>query len=82
MTPEQKEILQWAKSVGGRFTKKDAVDALDKYYYNGAKHVGDRLSRMVNAGLLVREKPGVFSVGTGTKAKPATIDTNQTALFI
>lgn len=82
MTPEQKIIIRWAKSVGGKFTKAEAVAQFgDKYYHNGAFHVGERLSRMVNSGLLVREKRGFYAVGKGTKGNPAKIETNQTSLF-
>ena len=84
MTPEQKEILQLLHQNGGTLTKKQVVDSLDGYFCNGEKHLGDRLSRMVNAGLLKRVRPGVFEVGSGKKAKqvdPVIIDENQTTLF-
>lgn len=81
MTPEQKEIMALVVHHG-TITKKQVVEALGKYYYcNGEKHVGDRLSRMVNANLLVRVKPGVFEVGTGKKSKPATIAKGQLSVF-
>lgn len=82
MTPEQKKIMAFAQSKGGTFTKSELVEAMGrKYYCNGDKHLGDRLSRMVNANLLKRVKPGVFEVGTGNKSKPATLDKAQTELF-
>jgi hypothetical protein len=81
MTPEQKEIVAILQQHGGEVTKAQVVKAIGgDYYANGAKHVGDRLSRMVNAGILVRVKPGVFTLGTGRKPAGATEDKNQ--LFI
>jgi len=82
MTPEQKEILQLLHQNGGTLTKKQVVDSLDCYYHNGAKHIGDRLSRMVNAGMLKRVKPGVFEAGSGKRAGPVEpVNENQTMLF-
>ena len=82
LTPEQKAILAFARNVGGSFTKGEAVKEFgSEYYHNGAKHVGDRLSRMVNAGLLEREAKGRYKIGKGKKNKPATIDAAQTDLF-
>lgn len=78
MTTEQKEILTWAHSVGGCFTKQEAVKQFP-YYHNTEKHLGDRLSRMVDAGLLERTAPGKYKIGKGKKA-PAT-ETNQLQLF-
>lgn len=82
MTPEQKKIMAFAQSKGGTFTKSEIVDAMGKKYYcNGDKHLGDRLSRMVNANLLKRVKPGVFEISTGKKSKPSIISEGQTELF-
>lgn len=78
MTPEQKEIVAILQQHGGEATKAQVVKAIGGgYYANGAKHVGDRLSRMVNAGILVRVKPGVFTLGTGRKSAAAAVDPNQ-----
>ena len=82
MTPEQKQIIAFAQSKGGTFTKANIVEAMGKEYYcNGGKHLGDRLSRMVNANLLKRVKPGVFEISTGKKSKPSTIADGQQSLF-
>ena len=82
MTTEQKDIIQWAKFVGGKFTKSEAVARFGvEYYHNGAFHVGERLSRMVKSGHLVRVQRGVYKVGKGTKSNPAKIDADQTSLF-
>jgi hypothetical protein len=82
MTPEQKKIMAFAQSKGGTFTKAEIVEAMGKKYYcNGDKHLGDRLSRMVNANILKRVKLGLFEISTGKKSKPSTIAEGQTELF-
>lgn len=80
MTPEQKEILDFARASGGYFTTAEAVKHFGRHYYaNGEKHVIARLSRMVDAGLLEREGKGKYKIG---KKKPrAKTDENQTELF-
>ena len=81
-TPQQTQILKDANERGGTITKKEIVEMYGgAYWHNGAKHLGDILSRMVKANLLKRVKPGVFEVGTGKKNKPATIAENQQTLF-
>jgi hypothetical protein len=82
LTEQQRTILNAAQERGGRIEKKEIVEMYGRcYFHNGAKHLGDILSRMVKSGLLVREKPGVFTVGKGKKNKPAVIVGNQTELF-
>lgn len=82
LTPQQTQILKDAQANGGTITKKEVVAMYGRcYYHNGAKHLGDILSRMVKGGLLIREKPGVFKVWKGTKNKPATIAESQQTLF-
>lgn len=81
MTPEQKEILQLIYKNGGTLTKKQVVDSLDSYYRNGDKHIGQRLSRMVNAGFLKRVKPGVFEIGAGVKPTKKNNNADQIELF-
>lgn len=84
MSSDQAEIIRWANTVGGYFTKKEAAKQFP-YYCNTEKHIGDRLSRMVNARLLERTKPGHFRVPTrlptSRPAKKAAADANQTDLF-
>jgi len=82
MTHEQKQIMAFARQKGCAFTKAEIVEAIGKEYYcNGDKHLGDRLSRMVNANLLNRVKPGVFEISTGKKSKTSTIADGQQSLF-
>ncbi len=82
MTPEQKEIMVFVIHQGGSVTKKQVVSAFGRQYYcNGEKHVGDRLSRMVKSGLLIRIKPGVFEAGKGKKNKPSNISKEQLSIF-
>jgi len=82
MSSDQAEIIRWANTVGGYFTKKEAVEALGaKYYSHPEKYIGDRLSRMVDVGLLERTKIGHFKVSAKKPAKKAAADVNQTDLF-
>lgn len=82
MTPEQKKIIAWAKSLGGSFTKREAVEQFGgAYYYNGEKHVGDRISRMVAKKYLIRLAPGKFKISTGTRQTPSGQTDNQLNIF-
>ena len=75
-------IIVWAKSIGGYFTKSECVRAFKlQYYCNAEKHIGDRLSRMVKCGYLVRDKPGHFKVSKGKKNKPFPILEGQQTFF-
>lgn len=80
MTNDQAEIIRWAQSVGGYFTTAEAVEQFGgKYYNHPEKYVGDRLSRLVEAGHLKREMKGRYRVVTPKKA--AQVETSQTELF-
>jgi hypothetical protein len=80
LSDKQKKVLAYCHAHDGKITKKEAMSIIDDHYCNGEKHVGDVLSRMVKAGLLTREKPGVFKIGKGGRSKSAGIE-NQTQLF-
>lgn len=83
-TPKQRKILQMAQEMGGEFTKGDAIELLGSgYYCNEDKHVGDILSRMVNAGFIVRIKPGHFTLAPSRleKLKKDAENPNQKTLF-
>lgn len=81
MTPKQKIIVEFCLSNNNACTKKDAMNLIDTHYCNGEKHVGEVLSRMVKAGILVRIKPGYFKLGTGVKKVKNVHNPNQTNLF-
>ena len=82
MTPDQRDIMNIVNAHGGECTKADIVAKLGgNYYCNGDKHVGDRISRMVKSGLLIRLKPGLYKIGKGKKSNPSTIAEGQTSLF-
>jgi hypothetical protein len=66
MTDSQEAIIKLCQANGGNLTKKQVVDAFGHWYYaNAAFHIGNMISRMVNAGLLIRVKNGVFKLGKG-----------------
>lgn len=81
LTEKQRTIISYCHAHDGKITKKEAMTLIDDHYYNGDKHVGEVLSRMVKAGLLIRVKPGHFTIGKGTKQRPATVDNNQVEMF-
>jgi len=81
MTPSQRAIYNFVRSKGTATKEEIFSFTGDPYYRNGEKYIGERLSRMVNAGMLKRVKPGVFAIGSGTKSTPATIAENQKTLF-
>ena len=81
MTPSQRAIYNFVRSKGTATKEEIFAFAGDPYYRNGEKYIGERLSRMVNAGILKRVKPGVFAVCSGKKSIPATIAENQQTLF-
>jgi hypothetical protein len=81
MTRNQKAIIEFARQNDG-ITKKQAVELLDKYYYsNGAFHIGNSLSAMVNSGILQRVKRGEFKLLQVPISKPVIINENQLTFF-
>lgn len=80
MTPQQRQIYDFVRR-NGQATKKEISEIADCYYCNGEKHVGDRLTRMVKAGLLIRVKNGVYKPGPGKKSRPVPQPQNQQTLF-
>lgn len=81
LSDKQKKVIAYCRAHEGKITKKEAMELIDTHYYNGEKHVGEVLSKMVKAGLLIREKPGHFKIGKGTRSKPVPGTENQTKLF-
>ena len=81
LTPYQTEILAFVSGIG-EATSAELVNEFGcRTPYAPNKYVGLALSRMVNAGLLIRVKKGVFTVGPEAKFKPATIAEGQPELF-
>lgn len=81
-TPQQQAIRTLAREHGGTVTSKQVQEEFaHNYYDNAEQHLGRILARMVEANLLIREKPGVFRLGTGKKQKPATPAPAQPTLF-
>lgn len=80
MHDRRQRIIAAALKQEGRFTLEDAVQWIGRSYYaNGRKHTGDVLSRMVKAGLLKREKPGVFVLAKSARKTEA--PDNSLSLF-
>jgi len=80
MTTDQRTIYNFIQSKG-TVTKAEIIALVgDRYFCNEDKYTGDRLSRMVKAGMLERVKPGVYrAVNSEKKAEP--VNENQTTLF-
>jgi len=67
LSPKQTQIMRVVRE-SGRITLQEATALVGgNVYHNKSKHTGALLSNMVNKGLLVREKVGVF---TQPKRKP------------
>ena len=83
LTTYQRAIIAEAKRNGGKVTTEQAVSLIGaNYFRNERKYVGEALSRMVNSGLLIREKPGVFALPTEPpKPKQVTKTGEQPTLF-
>jgi len=63
MTENQKKIIDLANRQGGTVTKREAVLELrGDYFHDPERYIGMVLTRMVNSGLLVRLKHGVFKI--------------------
>ena len=73
------QILRYLSTVD-KATTTEIIDNtnIDDYYCNGRFHVGNILSRLVNAGQIIRVKKGIFKFSRMTK-KP--IDLNRPKLF-
>ena len=81
MTPSQRAIYNFVRSKGTATKEEIFSFTGDPYYRNGEKYIGERLSRMVNAGMLKRVKPGVFAIGSGKRAAVKPVNENQIMLF-
>ena len=67
----QREILSYIREMGGQVRKKDIVAKFGwQYHHNADFCLGNRLCRMVAAGLLVRAERGGYRLrraGTATE---------------
>jgi uncharacterized membrane protein len=62
MNADQREVVKLLKERG-TLTTVEAVKIFGRHIYtNAEKHIGTRLARMVKRGIIVRVKPGVFSL--------------------
>lgn len=76
MSPKQKTIILFAHKNDGYISKQEAVEQIGGFYYNNAdKYVGEVLSRMVKAGILVRFKIGHYKLND-------TFDSKQPTAFV
>lgn len=79
------EILRMAASNPDRtISKREINEALSGYYYfNGDKHLGNIVSRLVSSGHLIRIKRGVYKLAdkasVNSSSKP--VNKNQLNLF-
>lgn len=81
---KQKIIINLLKEKGGEITLEDVFNSkVNTYHFNGRKHCGDVLARMVNMGYIKRIKPGVFKLGGVKKTIPKSEEghTKQIQLF-
>jgi hypothetical protein len=62
LNPDQREVIRLIRERG-QLTLAEAVQCFgQRIYRNAEAHIGRRLARMVNRGLIVRIKPGVFAL--------------------
>lgn len=81
LTPQQSDIIKLAQANDGRLTSKQVVEKFgDQYFHNGPKYLGLILARMVESGLLSKEKKGVFVIGKGKGTKESA-GSGQVSLF-
>lgn len=80
---KRRALINFAFANNRAITKQQAVDLIGRTYYcNGDKHTGDILSRLVNAGIFIRIKPGHFKLADALpKKQQASYPTNHPKLF-
>jgi len=76
-------IIQWAHDQGGTFLIRDAIATFENcYYYNGAKHIGDMVSRAVRSGKIKRIARGKYQLTYSQRSRSSPgISVNQLELF-
>ncbi len=74
----EQAIIELCRKLGGRLTKKEAVEVYGSWYYhNGEKWIGEILSRLVKRNIFEREKLGVYIF----RKTPISGPVEQTNLF-
>lgn len=77
MNQNQREILNYLKGVESATIDEIYANTSTKYYHNYAKYVGERMTKLVRSGHVVRIKQGVFKI-----AKITSVDnSSQQKLF-
>ena len=72
LSNNQAEILRFVQANGGKATTTQVLEQFgSNYFCNAETHLGAVVGRMVNAGLLVRERRGVYALGSGKKPQAA-----------
>ena len=81
LSPKQKVIVKYLQSH--ETIDFDTVRSLiDDHYRNGAKHCSEAMSRMVERGIVVRVKKGIYKLGNPkSNASKESVDINQTNIF-
>jgi len=81
LTQHQKAIIIYLQT--GHKEKKQIVNKFKSWHYaNSNKHIGDILSRMVNRGLIVRVKKGIYGISKEPVSSVSEmIDPKQQSLF-
>jgi hypothetical protein len=83
LTQHQKAILEYVADK--EKTKSQIVNKFNAWHYgeSSSRLIGEMLSRMVDRGLLIRVKKGVFKRGPGItiNSKSVNIDKDQLSIF-
>lgn len=67
LSDHQLQILLYLQKVESARKAEIYANVNFGYYHNWEKHFGDALSRMVNRGLIFREKKGVYRIKPSQK---------------
>jgi predicted transcriptional regulator of viral defense system len=81
---KQRTICAFARTNEGMVSIDDclSMNAVNTYYHNAPKYIGEIMSRLVKRGILVRIKPGHFKLKTYEGTNNTTHDGSVQSLFI